>query len=416
MTIVAQILDERDEGGPRCFLSKISLQDYIGGLPDDYRDYDVQREIVTNVYLDRLVDTVLHKRHIPPIVLVIEAGEFEIKGNTLIIEKLKILDGLQRTFRLDVIKKTIDYALDEVGALANGVNELLELSRYSFSRRFSESLRELDSNTNILRSIVQAICDHGQDFVVNAYLENNQWFEIWTNLTPAQEVQKMLTLNAGHKSVKTRHQLELLFLHLLSRLHADADEKFTIHREREISSTQFSKNREIGQYHFAHVISALLSFGKGSPVAPTTALVQSIQDDSDEEGSLHFVSPQVLIDFMRFLVNLDRLLSQHYPKHGRIWLGREVTLAGMFAAVGKSAIENDENWSGALDQFLEQVKDNPEVLALDAFEAARNNVDLSKVNIGNVNRTAVFSAISKLIDSNQIEPIDWDTEFGGGDS
>lgn len=416
MPIVAEILDQRDEEGPVCFLCKISLADYIEGLPENYRDYDVQREIVTNVYLDRLVNTVLRRRHIPPIVLVAEPDQFEIKGDQLEIAGLKILDGLQRTFRLDVIKKTIDYAIRELASAQDGIQEVLALSKYSFSRRFSAPLREFDSNTNILRSVVETISSQGQEFVENAYSENNQWFEIWTNLTPAQEVQKMLTLNAGHKSVKTRHQLELLFLHLLSRLRADAGEDFTIRREREISSTQFSKTRQVGQYHFAHVISALLSLGKGAPVAPTTALVQSIQDDADEEGSLDFVSPELLSAFIKFLVQFDHFLDEQYPNHGRIWFGREVTLAGLFGAIGRNAIENGDDWTGAMDHLFELARGRPEVLALDVFEDARNNVDLSKINIGNVNRAAVYSAISGLIEHDRRDPIDWAAEFGVAES
>jgi hypothetical protein len=61
----ATILDQRDDGHTRCYLCKLSLEDYIQGLPKTYQDYDIQREIVSNVYLDTLVDTVIARRHIP---------------------------------------------------------------------------------------------------------------------------------------------------------------------------------------------------------------------------------------------------------------------------------------------------------------------------------------------------------------
>lgn len=78
MKIKARILDSRTEGDSTCFLSSMSLEDYVGALPSSYRDYEVQREIVSNVYLDHLVDTVLNRRHIPPIVLVVDGVDYTI--------------------------------------------------------------------------------------------------------------------------------------------------------------------------------------------------------------------------------------------------------------------------------------------------------------------------------------------------
>src|SRR4051812_28289158 len=115
MAVRAQILDTRDDDGSRCYLCRISLEEYVMGLPSTYRDYAVQREIVSNVYLDRLVDTVLERRHIPPIVLVAEAGDYTEEGaELLVVRAFKILDGLQRTYRLQVIRETIRYSLERV--------------------------------------------------------------------------------------------------------------------------------------------------------------------------------------------------------------------------------------------------------------------------------------------------------------
>src|SRR5688500_18252822 len=98
----ARILDERTDDRGTCFLCRASLSDYIASVPATYQQYDIQREIVTNVYLDRLVETVLKRRHIPIIVLVAEAADYTVSQDrsTLQLSNYKILDGLQRTFRL----------------------------------------------------------------------------------------------------------------------------------------------------------------------------------------------------------------------------------------------------------------------------------------------------------------------------
>src|SRR4051812_9890248 len=105
----ATILGTRKEGSATCYLCSVYLGDYIAALPTRYKEYDIQREIVRNVYLDHLVDTVLNGRHIPPMVLVLV--DYRSKPGELDIQDFKILDGLQRTHRLEVISKTIDFCL-----------------------------------------------------------------------------------------------------------------------------------------------------------------------------------------------------------------------------------------------------------------------------------------------------------------
>ena len=85
----AKILEIYKERDSTCFLTSISLEDYVASLPSDYKSYEVQREIVKNTYLDNLVATIIEGNHIPPIVLVIEENEYSEKDNTLEIYKYK---------------------------------------------------------------------------------------------------------------------------------------------------------------------------------------------------------------------------------------------------------------------------------------------------------------------------------------
>jgi hypothetical protein len=404
----AKILDSRTDGESQCFLCRISLEEYVSGLPSTYQDYDVQREIVSNVYLDHLVDTVLGRKHIPPIVLVVEAGEYSRKKDELQIQQFKILDGLQRTFRLQAIRETVRYSLETINVPA----DYLGWNKFKFSRKFSAALRELNSNTDVFRSVLQGQHDLGREGLLATFGENGQWFEVWTGLTPEEEVRKMLTLNAGHKPVKTRHQLELLFLNLLPILRAGEGAGFKLVREKEVSSTQFSKDRECGSFHFAHIISSLLSFYAAKPVAPSAGLIQNIQSSEtglEEYGE--FTSPEFLKDFVAFLVRMDRLLQEQYGPVGVLWMGREVSLAGLFGGLGSIAEGADESRQVVIKRFGALVKSNPGVLNLDQFETERNSLDLSKVNIGNVNRAAVFNAVKSLFSGAVPEKIDWQKHF-----
>lgn len=412
MTMIANILDERTEKDSRCFLAKITLEGYIQSLPSAYQAYDVQREIVTNVYLDHLVNTVLEKRHIPPIVLVVDSQKFTRQGKELKIKTFKILDGLQRTFRLKTIRDTIDYAIESG---KEQIEEYLSWNKFKFSRTFSADLRDIQSNTDVLRAIFQKIQEDDKEKLLQTYGDNSQWFEIWTGLSPEEEVRKMLTLNAGHKPVKTRHQLELLFLNLLPLLRQGEGDKFHIVREKEVGSTQFSKGRECGHFHFAHIITALLSLSNGKPVAPSTDLIQDIQsNDNNIEEYSELMSPGFLKRFVGFLVQLDQAISTKYDELGIRWMGREVSLAGLFGAIGAIAYKTEAPMDEVMSRMLSLIRKDAGILRLEEFEKVRNSVELSKVNIGNINRAAVYAAVQSLLEHGGKIKLDWRKLFAAG--
>ena len=408
----AKVLDSRDDGIGKCYLCSISLEEYVNGLSSDYQEYDIQREIVSNVYLDHLVDTVLNRRHIPPIVLVADAKSIKNKNEVLEIDSFKILDGLQRTFRLKAIRETIGFCIKKL----DNNEDYLSWGKFKFSRQFSADLRTISSNTEVLRSVLSMLKEQGRTSLLDSFRDNTQWFEVWTGLAAADEVTKMLTLNAGHKPVKTRHQLELLFLNLLPILRSGKASAFQLVREKDVSATQFSKSRNVGSFHFAHIVTALLSFYEGKPIAPSTGLIQSLQSDYEtiEEYS-DFANPKFLKEFVAFLVDLDRLVNEQYPKNGVFWMGREITLAGLFGALGAFAMRADKTRIEAMRQLKRLITANRKLLNLDQFEDERNALDLSKVNIGNANRAAVFSAVLDLMDNSGRKTVNWHKHFGGAD-
>ena len=425
----ATILDTRIENGSECYLCKISLDEYIKSLPETYQEYTIQRQIVSNVYLDNLIKTVLSKKHIPPIVLVLEKGGYEKTNEQeakdkhektdqlLDITNFKILDGLQRTHRLKIIYDSL-YFYDNLDP--SDKNDLVEMKRYTVSRRYSEQLRLIDSNTKIL-FLIKEFAKQSQDSVLECLKDNYQWFEVWANLTPDQEVQKMLVLNAGHKPVNIRHQLELLFLNLLDDFEKMNGFKLKIIREKEQSSSSYFKNRQKGQFHFAQLIASLLSFDAGKPVTTNINLVQSIQNDqTDTEQQSVVLNLSFLKEFIRFLLELDEMLSQQYGDEGSEWLGREVVITGIMGALGdlsKKEIAEDskekegDNSKEILRRFLQIIKENPHILNVSQFDTQRLSLDWSKVNIGNINKSSVFEAIENLMKSQDYNVIDWEIYY-----
>ncbi len=401
----AKILEIYKERDSTCFLTSISLEDYVASLPSDYKSYEVQREIVKNTYLDNLVATIIEGNHIPPIVLVIEENEYSEKDNTLEIYKYKILDGLQRTFRLKIIFDTIKLLTTELKS-----HDILELSKLQLNKLFKEKLLEIDSNSTILYELKEFARKEGKDGLERLY-DRKQWFEIWQGLSTDQEVTKMLILNAGHKPVKTKHQLELLFRNIIPILQKVDFPNFELIREKELSSIQYSKSRVPGQFHFSHIITSVLSLSEGKPLTTNTNLIQKTQSNYfNDEVFDHFLHIEFLKSFLRTLLEIDEAIYSHYNEIGIKWMGRETSLVGMFAATGKYINENHVKPVKALDHLRNTLVHNPGSLSLNDFESKRNSLDLAKVNIGNVNKKAVFDGLSSILDGTSDE-IDWSLYF-----
>lgn len=408
----AKILDSFKEGNNTCYLSSIKLEDYLIGLPDDYDTYDVQREIVKNTYLDDLIKTIIQGNHIPPIVLVLEDDNFIKTDKSLSIKSFKILDGLQRTFRLKTIYKTVELFIKEYKEHP----EILDFSKLVISKRYKEDLESFNSSTSNFVLIANHFkTELGKDLANLDYLFNrNQWFEIWTGLSPDDEVTKMLILNAGHKPVKTKHQLELLFRNIIGTLQKVDFKEFKVIREKEKSSIKYSKERVLGEFHFSHLITSLLSIGETKPLTSNINLIQKSQSDYFNDATFDkLLKLEFLKEFIRFLLDLDVSLSKHYQNVGIRWLSRETSLVGLFAAMGKYSETNKLGASDGLQKLREKIVNNPGVMKLDQFEIERNSLDLAKINIGNVNKKAVYNGVYDIL-IEKSNSIDWEHYFKPG--
>lgn len=379
------------------------------GVPTDYNEYEIQREIVKNIYLDRLLATVLEGRHIPPIVLVVEENEFTVREPKLDIINFKILDGLQRTFRLKTIYDTKELFKDSF----SNDKSILQLTKLELSRKFREQLDLINSTSSMFSAIAEYFrsnCD-GSLEKLDQIFERKQWFEIWAGLSADDEVRKMLVLNAGHKPVKTKHQLELLYRSVLTILTRSDFPTFEIVREKDPNSARFSKDRRVGQFHFAHLIMAVLSLSQGRALTSNVDLIDKVQADFfPDELFERYLTYDYLRAFVQFLLDLDASIQREYGEVGTRWLGRETSIVGFFAAVGRFTNENKMDPVMALNVARGKVLLHAGVLNLTDFEEKRNSQNLAKINIGNVNKRAISTSVYDILNGSD-EPIDWQRYF-----
>lgn len=391
--------EKSTDTGAVCYFCGCTLAQYMESIPDTYRENDIQRGIVKNVYLDRIVQTIIKNDCIPTITLVGDGINVINEGRTIELDGYRILDGLQRTFRLNEIWKCMN--------LFENIEEkekLLEYSKIKLARVLASRLKEHDCNISVFIEILDEYRKNGSiEKFWKYYNSNIQWFEIWEGLSPEEETKKMLILNAGHKQMDIRHQLELLFLNMLPELNQICEEKNVpgIIRNKDKTDMLYSKERKKGEYYFSHIISAAISYTDKKATTTNVDLVNGIQQDKRED--IDYIQIKKI---MYFLFDLDNVLEEKFGETGTKWIGRETVLVGMFAALGEA---------GDRGNSFKKILEKAAGLNLQAYEAAKNeNIEVSKVNVGNVTKKAVYKAILDLIDENVTE-IDWNKYFGGNE-
>ncbi len=389
-------------------LCRTTLKDYVSSLGGDFQDYFVQRAIVTNKFLDQLWETVSRKRHIPTIVLVTndQKSELQIGEEFQINGEIKILDGLQRSARLHAIWNTLVF-------LETEFEDDLELNGARLARKHSSRLKELDCAPSLFVKMLSTKRTLQKSESLYDFFNNNFiWLEVWVGLTEAEQVKKMLVLNAGHKTVNIKHQIELLFIEYLPLL-KEAIPNATVYRERDVSSQSYSKNRRPNDFHFAHLISAFESLNSAKPITTNSefsAAKSFASGDETESDELSRVDLETMQKFAHTISELDSHLSD---KIGVTWLGREVVLVGLFGAIGKHAKDNYVSALSGLEHFESHIGEYVGSLNLSEFEEVRNSLDLSKVNIGAKNKKAVYEATLEFLDAPSLEKFDWRKHFEG---
>lgn len=393
-----------------CYICEGTLEDYVTSIPDRYTDYDVQRGIVTNVYLDRLTQTILDGKFIPPIVLIsISNNEPTDKIN---ISEYKILDGLQRTYRIKAIYNALMLYIDE---RESHNTDFTIYSKYKLSREYKEKLEEKDTNATILLTIIKWVETNNTDIedLKNIFSNFKQWFEVWTGLEKKEQINKMLVLNAGHKPMDIKHQLELLFLNIMP---DDYLTSFT--RSKDINSSFFYNKKEKGQLHLSHFISALLSFDMSKPITVDAKFIQSLQNnlDSELEKIKIYFENENLVSIIDFTKELDNYFFNEYGEEGIQWLGRETVLVGLFSAFGKYYYmhKNSKSLQECLNDIKEKIDANIHIFKITEFNTAKTtSIDITKVNIGNIFKYTTFNVMCKLL-IHDVQTVNWDSTFKYG--
>lgn len=392
------ILKEKKlQTGKKWYLAVCNLLEYIESLKDEFFNYDIQRRIVKNLYLDKLWTTISSGDPLPSITLTANVkGDI---GNSS-VDEFEILDGLQRSFRLWAIKY-LDDLLKRMNT--QDVSVLIEEMR-----KDENGKRLLDSKV-INRSILRKLLTDDKiniENLMNCYAQQDIVLNIWSGLNDEEIINKMLTLNAGQRSVSSTHQFELMFLHYFKKLEVPKGVQIIRERDDEYFSVK-KKERKCGQFIMSSIIIAIQSLIERKPVRIQTVNDLRTNDSVVEEASASFFTKDNLEAFINLLLELDKKFDNDQIGS---WIMKDTTLSGLFAAIG--AVYNQE-WTYNVPLMLDFIHNKITVLNDDninynEFQGAYNNLSSVTVNIGNAVRKAVYIYFKNLFLN---KPMSWQEAF-----
>ncbi|GGF49163.1 hypothetical protein [Echinicola rosea] len=398
-----KILREKDFGkGKYWLLAELNLLEYVESLVDDNFNFEVQRKIVKNRYLDGLLFTIELGEPLPNITLAYHEPLSKIEKSShvnLTDNKLDILDGLQRTYRLWAFWKI--YTKIKTERYENLKDTILGIK--SFYPQFFENgivdSKFFKSNFPEGKTVI--------DFE-EKYSSYTLYFTIWSNLSEPELVKKMLVLNAGHKAVSTQHQFEILFLNLWKSLNGKlTDIRVVREKEQDFNSIKRGE-RKPGEYLFSSIITSLMSLVLAKPQRISSDIIYryDLINENDEGISLQYTEIIFNSEFIKKLLEklyaIDTEINRTYGKEGVSWFGKDTTLNGIFAGVGVHLNLNSSNEDGdienkILESFEELKSTLPTELNLAKFNAEYDSLSGRSVNIGNLIRTVIMNyTIHKL--------------------
>ena len=375
-----KILDNK----PGWILGKVSLLEYIKSLTEENFRYEIQRGIVSNPFLDTILDAVVENKPLAPVSLV--SKDFEDGDKTLSINQFNILDGLQRTFRFWIYYQLAKLAKEKNSNDYRLVTKEFKTICDDYSLAVSpRQVRGLFKHDNAIN--VWNLNELYSDFDLYLY--------IWTDLSVDQEIKQMLILNAGQKQMSLNHQFELIYMRLFEENTFD-ECKIKILRSKDGKIT----NRNIGEYSMSTVIIGVQSLVNMKPMRLSRDMLY--KDDFQNDMLLSSMDGVFTIGFVRKFLDMFNILDKKISVNQEYsnWFAKDTTISGMMAGIGQhiQALNHDSSYVLAnLSQSVESIV-GAEAFRLDEYNKVYSELSGAKVNIGKVLRRAVMIYTQNVLD------------------
>lgn len=330
--------------------AQLPISEYLDLVGSNFYDFFIQRKREKHKAYDRMKKDIVDGALLPSITLAVKPDQVrKVIDNIAVATELKkmleipgqvyILDGLQRTFILNDLK-------------SNGV-----------------------------------------EFVDNQKVH----VEFWLEENIKHLIYRIIVLNAGQKPMTMRHQVELLFLALKTKLETDLGISIITERDlaRRTSARKYSLDRVASSYHCFMTKSPEVN--KENIVAKTLIEADVLDSDEDELAIVYEDYKLYLDSYAKLDDEICRVYKGNVERNiptGANWFGSENVMNSFFAAVsifGKDD-QRKERASTALLKLLvslENASEGDDVLGIEQLQRLIDAINPRKVNIGVATRKLI---------------------------
>lgn len=404
-----EILDKKlIENQQSWFLGKISLWDYLSAVEPDNYEFEIQRGIVKNRYLDSILDSIYKKEVIPPITITTNEFELTEDNYSLIIDKGKfnILDGLQRTYRLWLYKEIAEIATSNMDLFGEYDIKAI-VSKLKDNKYYFPGVIPIIQ----IKELLNTYKDINVSKIPQIYEEFDIYLYIWSNLCEKDIVNKMLILNAGQRKVSINHQYELMFLQVLKDMHIPNNIKLIREKDSKYGSVRIG-NREIGEYIFSSTIIGIQSLIEGRPIRLSPDNIEiGVEDNYISKDKVdRFFNQPFLNIYFNSLIDLDKSLNK-YGNDYKKWFVKDTTISGIMGAIGANLKDIYDDYSNKYKDVIKslcQKINASDCFNIQDFYIEYNLLSSTKINIGDKVRDAIFKYSKALIKG---ENIRWKDAF-----
>lgn len=342
--------------------AKIDIPDYLELVGKDFESFTIQRRREKHKFYTRMktdlvngallpsITLAVKPEHIPELIPFLETNNFtELSKALAVPEKVNILDGLQRTYIL------MDMAKDGV--------------------QFKE----------------------GQTIFV----------EFWIEEKLEHLIYRIIVLNAGQKPMSTRHQIELLFMTLKTKIE-ETVAGLTLFTERDGARRTSAK-----KYSLDRVVTAYQAYITKSSEVQRDNIVAQMLAESDVFDANEAELLEIFNSYLKYLGDYSKLdeeicriyVTQNPEKNiptGTNWFGSENVMTSFFAAIAQ--LRRNEIYHQRITNAIEALKGTlqpsavgTDPLDLETLHAIIDGFNPRRINVGLATRRLLTNGFKEFL-------------------
>lgn len=394
-----EILDKKIAEQKSWFLGKTSLWDYLSSVIPENFDFEIQRGIVKNRYLDSILQSINAGEVIPPITITASFDNYDGIETHINIDEgnFNILDGLQRTYRLWLYKKIAEIATSRRNLFGEAQYDIQDIvSTLKSKQYYMPGVLAISQ----IKALLETTAIVNVSRIEEIYKQFDIYLYVWSGLSEKEIIQKMLILNAGQRKVSIGHQYELMFLQIFK--DRQLTPKVSLVREKEENYTQIKTGRRtVGVFIFSSTIIGIQSLIACKPIrlSPGNLDFGNEEDYISEDQVNRYFNQPFLNIYLESLYEIDNALVRKNETYLK-WFVKDTTISGVMGAIGAFLKCSEEDFNSEYKKttnlLISKIEKN-DCFHIVQFYAEYSKLSSQKINIGDKVRNAIYNYTLALL-------------------